>query len=26
MTWWLESLTAYAAANLATFGLRPVGE
>jgi len=26
MTWWLESLTACAAANLATFGLRPVGE
>jgi hypothetical protein len=25
MTWWLESLTTYAAANLATFGLCPVG-
>jgi hypothetical protein len=26
MTWWLASLTAYAAANRATFGLRPVGD
>jgi hypothetical protein len=26
MSWWLESLTAYAATNRATFGLRPVGD
>jgi hypothetical protein len=25
-TWWLASLAAYAAANRATFGLRPVGK
>jgi hypothetical protein len=26
MTWWLESLAACAAANRATFGLRPLGD